>query len=97
MIGAIAAVFAGVPQLRKLLQSKQADEFSVPTWTIWLFSQVAALMYALSIHDLLYTLVSAFWTVFYAFMVVLIFKYRNNTISFRKLALKKLRWSRVSS
>lgn len=78
MIGTAAAVCAGIPQLRKLFISKQADEFSMSTWLIWLFSQVTALGYALSMRDMLYASVSAFWLAFYALMVAMIFKYSRN-------------------
>jgi hypothetical protein len=77
MIGTSAAICAGIPQLRKLILAKQADEFSISTWLIWLFSQTAALAYALSMNDILYAIVSAFWLTFYAAMVILIFKYRT--------------------
>lgn len=79
MIGTFAAICAGIPQLRKLFLSKQADDFSVSTWLVWLFSQVTALGYALSMHDMLYAGVSAFWLSFYAVMVAMILKYRSDS------------------
>ena len=77
MLGTAAAIIAGIPQLRKLITTKQADEFSIPTWLIWLLSQITALSYAISMHDLLFISVSAVWFGFYVIMVSLIFKYRT--------------------
>lgn len=79
LIGTGAAIFAGLPQLRKLFLAKQADEFSISTWSIWLFSQITAFAYALSMKDMLYAMVSLFWLCFYAVMVTMIFKYRGNS------------------
>jgi uncharacterized protein with PQ loop repeat len=79
LIGTAAAVMAGVPQLRKLLITKRADEFSISTWIIWLSSQVTALAYGWSTGDLLYAGVSLLWLTFYAAMVILIFKYRSRS------------------
>jgi uncharacterized protein with PQ loop repeat len=87
MIGTAAAVLAGLPQLRKLFLSKQADEFSMSTWLIWMFSQITALGYAISMRDVLYACVSGFWILFYGVMVTLIFKYRNSTPPVREAAL----------
>ncbi len=78
LIGAAAAIFAGFPQLYKLFKSKQADEFSMSTWMVWLFAQVTGFAYALSMKDKLFAAVSLFWLAFYAVMVTLIFRYRNS-------------------
>lgn len=74
---ATIAICACFPQLRKLVETKQSDEFSLPTWTIWLVTQGVAIVYAASIGDLLYTAVSVVWFAFYALMVGLIVRYRR--------------------
>jgi hypothetical protein len=86
MIGTAAAVYAGIPQLRKLFISKQADDFNMQTWLIWLFSQVTALMYTVAMHDVLYACVALFWLSFYLVMVAMIFKYRTKSSDVKLLA-----------
>ncbi len=81
LIGTAAAIVAGIPQLRRLLITKQADEFSIWTWIIWLFSQITALAYGWSTGDLLYSAVALFWLSFYTVMVTLIIKYRSRSQS----------------
>ncbi len=77
MLAATAAVCAGAPQLRKLVLTRQADGFSLPTWVIWLVAQVVSLVYAIAVNDRLYAVVSSIWVAFYAVMVTLIIKYRS--------------------
>ncbi len=93
LIGTAAALVAGIPQLRKLLATKQADEFSISTWTIWMISQVTALVYALSTGDLLYAAVSILWLTFYVFMITLILKYRTTP----RFVLKKPNLRRLTT
>lgn len=89
LLGTIAAIFAAIPQLRKLLVAKQADEFNASTWMIWLLSQVTALAYALSEGDVLYSMVAACWLIFYAGMIALIFRYSGRTRSIRSSSLRR--------
>lgn len=77
MLAATASVCAGAPQLRKLVLTKRSAGFSLPTWMVWLATQVISLAYALSVHDRLYAVVSSIWVAFYAVMVVLIVRYRE--------------------
>lgn len=77
MLATATAICAGAPQLRKLLVTKQSDEFSVTTWVIWLVAQAVSLIYAISIKDPLYTTVCALWTAFYIVMVGLIIHFRR--------------------
>lgn len=74
-----ASVCAGVPQLRQLMAARRSDEFSVQTWSVWTASQFAGLSYAIWMHDLFFTVVTAVWVVFYCIMMTLILKYRRST------------------
>jgi uncharacterized protein with PQ loop repeat len=76
-LAATVAIYACLPQLRKLTQTKQSDEFSLSTWVIWLVTQGVAVLYAITISDPLYATVSVVWLGFYALMVTLIVKYRK--------------------
>jgi uncharacterized protein with PQ loop repeat len=76
-IAATVAIYACLPQLRKLTQTKQSDEFSLSSWVIWLVTQGVAVIYAITISDPLYAVVSSVWLGFYGLMVALIVKYRR--------------------
>lgn len=77
MLATATAICAGAPQLRKLMITKQSDEFSLTTWIIWLVAQTVSLIYALTVKDRLYALVCVLWVAFYVVMVGLIVKYRT--------------------
>jgi hypothetical protein len=70
-------VLTALPQIRQLLVMKNSDEFNVLTWVAWLLAQLAALVYAVSIHSLPYLLVNIMWIGFYTTMIALIVKYRR--------------------
>lgn len=72
------AVIASVPQVRQLIISKRSDELSVPTWSLWLATQVVSLTYMISIRERLLIIVSSIWLVFYVIMMALIMYYRRN-------------------
>lgn len=76
-LAATVAIYACLPQLRKLTQTKQSDEFSLSSWVIWLVTQGVAVIYAVTISDPLYAVVSFVWLGFYGLMVALIIKYRR--------------------
>lgn len=80
MLATAVAISAGIPQLRKLMLTKQSDEFSLTTWVIWLVAQLMSLLYALTVKDKLYAVVCTLWAAFYVVMVVLIIKYRQPAI-----------------
>ncbi len=77
LLAAFVAIGAGAPQLKKLIVTKRSDEFSLPTWIIWMLAQVVQLVYALSVNDKLYALVGAMWLSFYVLIVGLIIRYRR--------------------
>jgi len=77
LTASLIAIVAVVPQIKKLLVTKQSDELSLGTWTAWTACQGVALLYAISIHAVAYIVVNILWIVFYAVMVFLIIRYRN--------------------
>lgn len=84
----MAAIVTAFPQLRRLWVVKNSDEFNLASWIAWLVAQVAALIYAISIASVPYVIVNLLWIVFYTFMVILIFKYRDS--SKRELAYARI-------
>lgn len=76
IIASIVGIAAGVPQLRKLIATKQSDEFSLATWLTWGGVQCVSLLYALEVKAMLYAVICVVWIVFYAVIVALIIKYR---------------------
>lgn len=77
LIAMTAAVAASGPQIRQLLITKQSDELSLSTWTIWLLTQCVATTYAISISSIPYAIASTCWLLFYLVMVMLIIRYRR--------------------
>lgn len=77
ILGSIVAISAGVPQLRKLIATKQSDEFSLATWGLWAAMQSISLVYAIEVKDTLYAVMSVAWIIFYLAIIALILKYRQ--------------------
>ena len=74
---ALVSISAGAPQIRQLMVAKASDELSLPTWCIWLGTQLVTLAYVISIGNILMTLVAMAWISFYITMVSLIIHYRR--------------------
>lgn len=70
-------IIAMIPQLRRLIMTKQSDGLSLTTWGTWACCQMVSLLYALSVGARAYALVCVVWIAFYWMMVVLIIKYRK--------------------
>ena len=87
LFATVTAISAGIPQLRKLIITKQSDEFSLATWVIWLAAQLMSLVYALAVKDKLYASMSALWVAFYVIMVALIVRYRQPVVETEKEAI----------
>lgn len=86
ILGSIVAISAGVPQLRKLIATKQSDEFSLATWGLWAAMQSISLLYAIEVKDTLYAAMSVAWILFYLAIIVLILKYRQlKVVSFAEV------------
>lgn len=76
MAAAIISMGACVPQIRRLILTKNSDGFSVPTWVMWAGTQVVTLAYVISIHAVLMIVVNIVWVTFYGTMTALIIHYR---------------------
>ena len=70
-------IIAMVPQVRRLIITKQSDGLSLTTWGTWACCQIVSLLYAISVGASAYAVVSSIWIGFYWTMVVLIIKYRK--------------------
>lgn len=77
LISASIAVLAMVPQIKRLLLTRQSDELSLATWATWGGCQLISLLYAISLNAQAYIIVNVAWIAFYAMMVFLIIKYRT--------------------
>lgn len=70
-------IIAMIPQLRRLIITKQSDGLSLTTWGTWACCQVVSLIYALSVGARAYAIVCVVWIAFYWTMSILIIKYRK--------------------
>lgn len=86
---AIIALGACVPQIYQLLRRKQADSFSLSTWTVWTATQLVTLIYVSSIRNRLMIVVSIAWVAFYIVMVCLILHYRNDQFRYLRRLLRR--------
>ena len=74
-LSAIVAIGAGIPQLIKLVKTKNSDEFNLGTWAMWIATQSVSTAYSISIKDPLLITINAAWVLFYFVMTVLIVRY----------------------
>lgn len=79
-ISALVALAAGIPQMVKLIKTKNSDEFNLSTWTMWVATQSVSTAYAISIGDYLLMTINAAWVLFYLVMASLIIKYSPRRI-----------------
>lgn len=70
-------ILAMIPQVRRLIVTKQSDGLSLTTWGTWACCQMVSFVYALSAGAHAYALVCTVWIAFYWTMVVLIIRYRK--------------------
>ncbi|MEO8691706.1 MAG: hypothetical protein ABI397_02865 [Candidatus Saccharimonas sp.] len=75
-----AAISCSWPQLKRLIEVKNSDGFSLTTWSVWTISQVVTGVYALANQQLIWCVMCLAWIAFYATMVSLIVKYRRPSI-----------------
>lgn len=83
-ISALIALGAGIPQMIKLIKTKNSDEFNLGTWGMWVGTQTVSTAYAISIGDGLLMAINSAWVLFYLAMAFLIIKYSPR--KFRKTA-----------
>lgn len=77
LISSSIGILAMIPQLRRLIMTKQSDGLSLTTWGTWACCQMVSFAYAISINARAYMLVNVVWISFYWTMVFLIIKYRK--------------------
>lgn len=75
ILSGFGSIIAGTPQLIKLIRTRRASDFHLPTWCMWLCCQIITLVYAAMIHAGLIVAISVLWISFYAAMVGLIIRY----------------------
>lgn len=78
IIAACTALGAGIPQMKKLIQTRRSDEFSLNTWVMWICTQLVATTYAFSLGDKLLIGINCAWVLFYSAMVYLIVRFQRN-------------------
>lgn len=71
------AISATIPQLIRLIKVKSSREFSLRSYVLWTMTQMVTLMYVSSIGDILLTVASSLWVLYYTVMIVLILRYRQ--------------------
>ena len=77
IIAGFFAIVLSIPQLIQIIKMKNADEFSLLSWLVWLIYQSVALIYTIKIGAHAYTAINAAWVTFYLFTILLIIKYRK--------------------
>lgn len=87
-ISALIALGAGIPQMIKLIKTKNSDEFNLATWGMWVGTQAVSTAYAVSIGDGLLMAINAAWVLFYLAMASLIIKYSPRRLR-RPVALEQ--------
>lgn len=76
-ISSSIGILAMIPQVWRLMQTKQSDGLSLTTWGTWACCQMVSFAYAVSINARAYMVVNVVWIAFYWTMVILIIKYRK--------------------
>lgn len=75
IMSSLVAVSAGIPQMVKLIKTKNSDGFNISTWTMWIGTQGVSTLYSFSIGDPLLMTINMCWITFYATMSTLIIRY----------------------
>lgn len=76
LVASTAQIVAGLPQIRKLVKSKNAESFSLTTWGMWGATQGVCLAYNVSLGDPVLISLSTLWMVYFVSMLGLIVYYR---------------------
>lgn len=87
ILSALVALGAGIPQMIKLIKTKNSDEFNLGTWTMWIATQSVSTAYAISIGDALLMSINAAWVLFYLTMSALIVKYSPRRLQKQAVAI----------
>ena len=88
-LATIVAIIAGIPQMLKLVQVKNSEEFNKATWALWVGTQSISLSYAVALGDTLLICVNATWVVFYTIMVGLIVYYDPKHLTLHRVPVTR--------
>lgn len=88
----IFAVLMAWPQLRKLYIAKQSGELSLTTWATWFLSSLVTMAYAYSTNQPIWMGANIAWAIFYAAMVIMIIRYRKQTVYEQVINLFRMRF-----
>ena len=86
------AVLMAWPQIRKLYITKQSSSLSLTTWITWLLSSFVTMAYAYSTNQPIWMGSNIAWAIFYATMVILIIRYRKQTVYEQVVNLFRMRF-----
>lgn len=75
-ITGFVTIVAGCSQAYQLVKVGRSDELSVSTWTMWLVGQVVTFLYAMTLKEWAFLLISGSWVLLHIVIVGLIFYYR---------------------
>jgi uncharacterized protein with PQ loop repeat len=76
LLTTMISILAMLPQIKKLHQTKKTDQFSVTTWSLWTFSGLISLIYAISLKSAPFLFAEISWFIFYLIMVSMIIYYK---------------------
>jgi len=76
LLTTMISILAMLPQIKKLHQTKNTDQFSLTTWSLWTFSGLVALMYATTLKSAPFLFAAIAWFIFYVIMVSMIIYYK---------------------
>ncbi len=77
LIGDGLQVAAYAPQITHLYKCKDSTGLSLKAWLIWLLGDVLLLTYAISISDPIFILLTACYTFFTSWGIILIIKFKK--------------------
>ncbi len=76
MAASVTQIFAGIPQIRKVVKAKSTEAISFTTWGMWAGTQGLCLAYNISTGNPVLISMSTLWMAYYASMITVIVYYR---------------------
>ena len=77
VIGGMVGVTAYVPQIIHLIKVKDSIGMSVTAWFIWIFGEILAFLYAISIKSLPFIIINVLYILADIIIIILIFRYEK--------------------
>lgn len=72
----ITQIFAGIPQIKKVINAKSTEAISFTTWGMWGGTQGLCLAYNIRNGDMVLISMSVLWMLYYCVMIAVISYYR---------------------